>query len=147
MPTPCTDDDGGNIVASQAVCLSGWDAMALPAPRPKVKRASAPNLRAYKTVYGICQSVVGGIPQILVSGEVANQSITGLATAAGGGPPTGTLVVTDYFQPDNHPELQCKLRHIYQPQNDNLGTTPPTYDAVPEQYVVGTSDENTCAIC
>ena len=54
MTTQCTDDDGGAIIAGQAVCLSGWDGVR---NQPKVKRASRVNLVALKTVYGVCKSV------------------------------------------------------------------------------------------
>jgi hypothetical protein len=124
MPTQCTDDDGGSIVVGDAVCVSGWDSGA---SRPKVKRATAANLTGAnaKTILGVCKSVVaGGRVDILVGGEVADVSITGLSTGSG----KSGVIVTDY---DNATAaLQCKLRH--------LDDSPPRA----ERFVVGSSDEN-----
>ena len=135
MPTLCTDGDLGRIAVGDAVCVSGWDGGA---NRPKVKRALAANLTGAnaKTVFGVCKTVEGrgqgtdpdepnsGIRvNILVAGEVADVSITGLSTGAG----TSRLVVTDFENATA--SLQCKLRHI----DDS--------PAVGERFVVGSSDE------
>ncbi len=124
MPTTCFDDDGGSILKGHAVCLSGWDAINA---RPKVKRANAANLGGAnaKTVYGIARSNSSSLAvDILVSGEVADVSISGLNT----GPGTARLVVTDY---DNTTIAnQCRLRHI-----DDA-------PAVRERFIVGSSDES-----
>ena len=104
----CKDDDvAGSIQVGHAVCVSGWDGVN---SRPKVKRALAANLTGAnaKTVYGVVKTVDGGAGtvDVLVSGEVADVSITGLRTGAR----TSRLVVTDF---DNAtPSLQCTLRHI-----------------------------------
>lgn len=123
MPTTCTDDDGGSIAVGDAVCVSGWDGVF---SRPKVKRATAPNLTGpnAKTVFGVCRSALGGVVNVNFGGEVVDQTITGLSTGAG----KSRLVVTDY---DNATvALQCKLRHI--------DDSPPTA----ERFVVGSSDES-----
>ena len=112
MSTQCTDDDGSNIKKGQAVCLTGWDTVPM-VPRPKVKRATNANLSTFKTVYGVAEAdTVAGVVTVRVSGDMADQSITGLATAAGGGPPTGTLVLTDFYSTGGA-AFECKLRHIY----------------------------------
>jgi hypothetical protein len=126
MATPCTDDDGGNILAGHAVCVSDWDSGN---NRPKVKRALAANLTGAnaRTIFGVAaanSAGAGGLVSILVSGEVAKQSITGLSTGAG----TSRLVVTDFENATT--ANQCNLRHI----DDN----PP----VGERFVIGSSDEN-----
>lgn len=126
MPTTCKDDDG-NISVGDAVCISGWDGA--PNNRPKVKRALKSNLTgAYaKTVYGVSSTNSTGpatTVSILVSGEVADPSITGLST----GPGKSRLVVTDFE--NGTAALTCKLRHV--------DDTPP----VPPAFVVGSSDES-----
>jgi hypothetical protein len=91
-----------------------------------VKRALAANLTGAnaKTVFGVCKTVEGGGQvNILVAGEVADVSITGLSTGAG----TSRLVVTDFENATG--SLQCKLRHI----DDS--------PAAGERFVVGSSDE------
>ena len=127
MATICKDDDAGAIVIGDAVCVSGWDS---PSNRPKVKRALASNLSGTnaRTILGVVSAVPGGggvgTVDLLVSGEVAKPSVTGLSAGAG----RSRLVVTDYQNPSAL--LTCKLRHI----DDN----PP----VPERFVVGSSDES-----
>lgn len=128
MPTICKDDDvGGTIAVGHAVCLSGWDGGS---GRPKVKRALAANLTGAnaKTIFGVVKAVPGGggagTVDVLVSGEVADVSITGLSTGVG----TSRLVVTDY---DNATAArQCNLRHI----DDSPATV--------ERFVVGSSDQS-----
>ncbi len=132
MATPCTDDDIVAIQPGDAVCLSDWD---VGRSRPKVKRATAGNLTSLRTVLGICETVGdAGLVNILVAGEVAKQAITNLSTAAS----ISRLVVTDFY--NANPNLTCKLRHIYELTGKELDN-PPKCDAVPEQFVVGTSDE------
>jgi hypothetical protein len=133
MPTTCTAS--GPIVKGDAVCLSAWDTGAA-TNRPIVSRATAANLAALKTVFGVAKgdAVDAGAVDVLVAGEVADQSITSLSS----GLSASRLVVTKYSLGDSNREAE--LRYIY----DTTGEAddPPVFDAVAERYLVGTSDEN-----
>jgi hypothetical protein len=131
MPTQCTASEAINT--GDAVCLTGWDAEPVP-QRPIVARATATKLASSKTVFGVAQTdSTPGPLFVLVAGEVAQQSITGLSTGAG---TTSRLVVT------NGDSLhEARLRYIYNVTGHELDTSP-VCDAVPERFVVGTSDEN-----
>src|SRR6476661_4399920 len=109
MPTTCTAS--GAILKGDAVCLIGYGG-----GQPTVERATPANLAKYKTVLGVAEANKDGFGNVSVrvAGEVADQSITGLRTAAAGGPPTGTLVVTDIYVAGGADADTCRLRHIYQ---------------------------------
>jgi hypothetical protein len=133
MPKLCTVPAGETISKGDAVCLSGWDTVPM-VPRPTVTRATKANLDILKTIFGVAAAdAAAGAVDILVAGEVADQDITSL----GAGLSASRLVVTKYTLGDaNH---EAELRYIYETAHE--GDVPPIYDAVSEQFVVGTSDK------
>lgn len=121
MPTGC--EASGTIVKGDAVCVTGWNA-----GRAVVKRATRANLVQSKTVYGVAQDdtdPLTGIVQVLVAGEVADDSITNL-TASAGWTATSRIVATDINQAAAAD--QCKLAVVDRPDGS--------------EHVVGTCDEN-----
>jgi hypothetical protein len=123
MTVQCTDEDG-NISTGDAVCLSGWDTTTTP-HQPKVKRATATNLAASKSVMGIAKSISGSNVQVLVAGEVADNGLTNLTSSAGW---TGDswVIATDIN--NGTVANQCKLIIVQRPNGS--------------EHVVGTCDES-----
>jgi hypothetical protein len=125
MPKTCIAS--GTIAEGDAVCVLDFDGGA---DLPTVARASARNLKASKTVFGVARESKTNEPILInVGGEIIEAAIdTSLAAGAGLG--TSRLIVTDVTKPDDAPHLQCRLKRIDSPT------------ATPEGFVVGTCDEN-----
>jgi len=123
MATDCTVDDAAGVSEGDALCVIGWDTVVSPA-RPKVARATRSKLLTSKTVYGIAFANAANTDpvRVLVAGDVAAESVTGL-TAGGGG--TSFLVATDVNAATAAD--QCRLIRVERPDGS--------------EYVVGTCDE------
>jgi hypothetical protein len=129
MATSCTVDDALNISAGDAVCVVGWDGVHT---RPKVAKASRGKLATSKTVYGVATEDADDatLVHVLVAGEVAIATLTGLDAGAGAG--TSRIVATDINATDADPDvaatLQCRLIRVDRPDGS--------------EHIVGMCDEN-----
>jgi hypothetical protein len=123
MAITCKIATGETIADGDAVCVTGWNGgLGI----PEVKRATAANLATSKTVLGVAAFIDAGpgTVKVLVAGDVAEATLTGLNAGAAAG--TSRVVATNINGDSD--TTQCRLIRINRPDGS--------------EHIVGTCDEN-----